>query len=334
MPKTPRSNFLQVFNAMQFLLAVTSGLLICSMAQAQSYPTRPISLIVPLAPGSQPDNVARVMAEKLRVSLGQPVLVENRPGADGMLGTEAVAKSSPDGHTLLLAISGPLTIAPALYAGRIRYDGEKDFAPIAQVTRVVFVVTSNPALDLKNLNQFAAYSKAHPKSVALGHLPSFPHLMALRLKQVTGADAELIGYNGPAQLLTDMLGGRVHAAVEALSTAQAQIQAGKIRALATLGSSRSAAIPDVATVREQGFPEIEAEGWHGVLARAGTPAAIVDRLYQEIAAVMTMPDVQERFRKVGTEVKLSDPKTVARMIHEDTQRWAQIVRDFNVKPSD
>jgi len=304
------------------------------MAYAQPYPTRPISLIVPLAPGSQPDNVARVLAEKLRASLGQPVIVENRAGADGMIGTEAVAKSAPDGYTLLLAISGPLTIAPALYAGRIRYDGEKDFAPIAQVTRVIFVVTASPALDVRNLNQFASYTRSHPNTVALAYLPSFPHLMALRLKQVTGADAELIGYNGPAQILTDMLGGRIHAAVEALSTAQAQIQAGKIRALATLGSSRSPAIPDVATVREQGYPEIEAEGWHGVLARAGTPPAIIERLYQEISRIMMLPDVQERFRKVGTEVKVSDPKTVARMIHEDTQRWAKIVRDFNVKPAD
>ncbi len=320
--------------SMRILFALMWAVMACAMAQAQSYPARPINLIVPLAPGSQPDNVARVLAEKLRASLGQAVIVENRPGADGMTGTEAVAKSAPDGHTLLLAISGPLTIAPALYAGRIRYDGERDFAPIAQVTRVIFVVTANPALEVRNLSQFVAYTHSHPKTAALAHLPSFPHLMALRLKQVTGADAELIGYNGPAQLLTDMLGGRVHGAVEALSTAQTQIQAGKIRALATLGSSRSAAIPEVPTVREQGFPEIEAEGWHGVLARAGTPPAIVDRLYQEISAVMAMPDVQERFRKAGTEVKVSDPPTVARMIREDTLRWAKIVREFNIKPSD
>jgi tripartite-type tricarboxylate transporter receptor subunit TctC len=163
-------------------------------------------------------------------------------------------------------------------------------------------------LDVKNLSQFAAYTRSHPNTVALAYLPSFPHLMALRLKQVTGADAQLIGYNGPAQILTDMLGGRIHAAVEALSTAQAQIQAGKIKALATLGSSRSASIPDVLTVREQGYAEIEAEGWHGVLARAGTPSEIIERLYQEISRAMASPDVQERFRKVGTEVKVSDPK--------------------------
>jgi tripartite-type tricarboxylate transporter receptor subunit TctC len=314
------------------LLAAAAAFLLCAPARAQTYPSRAISLIVPLAPGSQPDNVARVLAEKLRGALGAPVLVENRPGADGMIGTEAVARSAPDGYTLLFAISGPLTIAPALYAGRIRYDSEKDFAPIAQVTRVIFVVTANPRLGVQNLDQLTAYTRANPKTAALGYLPSFPHLMALRLKQATGADVELIGYNGPAQILTDMLGGRIHAAVEALSTAQAQIQAGKIKALATLGSSRSPAIPDVPTVREQGYPEIEAEGWHGLLARAGTPASVIERLYQEIVRAMSLPDVQERLRKAGTEVKTSDPKTVARMIREDTERWARIVRDFNVRP--
>lgn len=318
---------------MKALVVLPLTLMISALAYAQPYPSRPISLIVPLAPGSQPDNVARVLAEKLRVSLGQPVLVENRPGADGMIGTEAVAKSAPDGYMLLFAISGPLTIAPALYAGQIRYDGEKDFAPIAQVTRVVFVVTAHPKLGVRNLKQFTAYTQSHPKTATMGYLPSFPHLMALRLKQVTGADVELIGYNGPAQIRTDMLGGRISAAVEALSTAQTHIQAGTIVAVATLGSSRSPAIPDVPTVREQGFPEIEAEGWHGVLARAGTPAAVIDRLYQDIARAMSLPDVQERLRKAGTEVKTSDPKTVARMIRDDTQRWARIVRDFNVKPA-
>ena len=303
-----------------------------ALCLAQNYPARALTMIVPLAPGSQPDNVARVIAEKLRVSLNQPVLVENRTGADGMIGTEAVAKSAPDGYTLLFAISGPLTIAPALYAGRLRYDTEKDFAPVAQVTRVIFVVTSNPKLGVQDLKQLTAFTKSNPKTAALAYLPSFPHLMALRLKQATGADVELIGYNGPAQILTDMLGERIHAAVEALSTAQAQIQAGKIRALATLGSSRSPGIPDVSTVREQGYPELEAEGWHGLLVRAGTPPAIIDRLYQEISRIMNMADVQERLRKAGTEVKLSDPKTVSRMLREDTERWARIVREFNVKP--
>lgn len=318
--------------AMRAFLVLAFALLFSIPGHPQTYPTRAISLIVPLAPGSQPDNVARVLAEKLRVSLGQSVIVENRPGADGMIGTEAVAKSAPDGYTLLFAISGPLTIAPALYPTRIRYNTEKDFAPIAQVTRVIFVVTASPKLGAQNLKQFVAYTRAHPNTAAVGYLPSFPHLMALRLKQVTAADIELVGYNGPAQILTDMLGGRIHGAVEALSTAQAQIQAGKISAIATLGSSRSASIPNVPTVREQGYPEIEAEGWHGVLARAGTPQAIIDRLYREISGAMALPDVQERLRKAGTEVKTSDPQTVARMLREDSARWAGIVRDFNVKP--
>ena len=317
---------------MKRFLIVAIALLAQGLAQGQPYPSRPISMVVPLAPGSQPDNVARVLAEKLRTSLGQPVLVENRPGADGMIGTEAVAKAAPDGYTLLYAISGPLTIGPALYPKRIRYSAERDLAPLAQTARVVFVVTASTALPVKNLGQFVAYTRAHPRTAALGYLPSFPHLMALRLKQATAADVELIAYNGPAQILTDMLGGRLHAAIEALSTAQAHIRAGKVAALATLGASRSEVISDVPTVREQGYPEIEAEGWHAVFTRAGTPGAIVERLHREITAALALPDVKERLAKAGTDIKTGDPQTVARMMREDTARWAKIVQDFGVKP--
>lgn len=317
---------------MKAILVLAFAALASAAAQAQPYPSRPISMVVPLAPGSQPDNVARLLAEKLRTSLGQPVLVENRPGADGMIGTEAVAKSAPDGYTLLYAISGPLTIGPALYPKRIRYSAERDLAPVAQTARVVFVLTGSVNLPAKNLGQFVAYTRAHPRTAALGYLPSFPHLMALRLKQATAADVELIAYNGPAQIRTDMLGGRLHAAIEALSTAQAHIQAGKVAALATLGVTRSAVIADVPTVREQGYPEIEAEGWHAVFTRAGTPPAIVDRLHREIIAALALPDVKERLAKAGTDIKTADPQTVARMMREDTARWAKIVQDFGVKP--
>jgi len=317
---------------MKAFLVLAFALLASAAANAQSYPSRPITMVVPLTPGSQPDNVARLLAEKLRISLGQAVLVENRPGADGMIGTDAVAKSAPDGYTLLYAISGPLTIGPALYPKRIRYNAERDLAPVAQVARVVFVVTANANLPAKNLHQFVAYTHSNPRTAALGYLPSFPHLMALRMKQATGADVELVAYNGPAQIRSDMLGGRLHAAIEALSTVQAHIRAGKVTALATLGTSRSGVISDVATVREQGYPEIEAEGWHAVFARAGTPPAIIERLHREITAALALPDVKERLAKAGTDIKTADPQTVARMLREDTVRWAKIVQDFGVKP--
>jgi len=285
---------------------------------------------VPVGPGSQADNVARVLAEQLQVRLGQPVIVENRAGADGMIGTEAVAKAAPDGYTLLLSFSGPLSVAPSLYAGRVRYDSERDFAPITQVARATLILTASARLPANDVKQFVDYTHLHPRTVAIGHLAGIISLLALRAKQVTGADVELIPYKGVTALWTDLLGGRIHAGIELMSSALPQIQAGKLKALATFGSSRSVQIPDVATVREQGYPEMEGEGWNALLTRAGTPPAVIDRLNREVVRILSLPEVQQRLR--GVEIKTSDPQTVARMIREDTIRWTKVIREFDVKP--
>jgi tripartite-type tricarboxylate transporter receptor subunit TctC len=287
-------------------------------------------LVVPVGPGSQADNIARVLAEQLQAGLGQPVIVENRAGADGMIGTEAVAKAAPDGYTLLLSFSGPLSVAPSLYAGRVRYDSERDFAPITQVARATLILTASAQLPANDVKQFVDYTHSHPRTVAIGHLAGIISLLALRAKQVTGADVELIPYKGVTALWTDLLGGRIHAGIELMSSALPQIQAGKLKALATFGSSRSALIPDVATVREQGYPEMEGEGWNALLTRAGTPPAVIDRLNREVVRILSLPEVQQRLR--GVEIKTSDPQTVARMIREDTIRWTKVIREFDVKP--
>jgi len=305
-------------------------LAVCSEGFPQAYPSRPISIVVPVGPGSQSDNVARVLAERLQASLGQPVIVENRAGADAMIGTEFVAKAAPDGYTLLFSLSGPLTVAPTLYAGRVRYDSERDFAPISQVARVTLILTTSAQLPFNDLKQFVAYTRSHPRTAAIGHLVGVISLLALRAKQVTGADVELIPYKGVTAIWTDLLGGRIHAGIEPLSSALPQIQAGKLKALATFGSSRSPLIPEMATVREQGYPEIEGEAWNALLTRAGTPPAVIERLNREVVRILALPDVQERLR--GVEIKTNDPQSVARMIREDTTRWAKVIRDFDVKP--
>ncbi len=305
-------------------------LAVCGEGFPQAYPSRPISIVVPVGPGSQSDNVARVLAERLQAAFGQPVLVENRAGADAMIGTEFVAKAAPDGYTLLFSLSGPLTVAPTLYAGRVRYDSERDFAPISQLARVTLILTTSAQLPFNDLKQFVAYTRSHPRTAAIGHLVGVISLLALRAKQVTGADVELIPYKGVTAIWTDLLGGRIHAGIEPLSSVLPQIQAGKLKALATFGSSRSALIPDMATVREQGYPEIEGEAWNALLTRAGTPPAVIDRLNREVVRILALPDVQGRLR--GVEIKTSDPQSLARMIREDTIRWAKVIRDFDVKP--
>jgi tripartite-type tricarboxylate transporter receptor subunit TctC len=286
--------------------------------------------VVPLGPGSQADNVARVLAERLQAALGQPVMVENRPGAEGMIGTEFVAKAAPDGHTLLFALSSSLTIAPTLYAERIRYDSEKDLAPITLVACLTLILATSAQLPFNDLKQFVAYTRSHPRTAAIGYLAGLNYLLALRARQATGADVELIRYKGVTGIWTDLLGGRIHAGVEPLSSDLPQIQAGKLKAIATFGSSRSALIPDVATVREQGYPELEGEGFNALLTRAGTPPAVIDRLNREVVRILSLPDVQERLR--GVEIKTSDPQSLARMIREDTIRWVKVIRDFDVKP--
>src|SRR6267143_1888874 len=169
----------------------------------------------------------------------------------------------------------------------------------------------------------------HRRTAAIGYLAGLNYLLALRVRQA-GADVELIRYKGVTAIWTDLLGGRIHAGVEPLSSDLPQIQAGKLKAIATFGSSRSALIPDVATVREQGYPEIEGEAWNALLTRAGTPPAVIDRLNREVVRILALPEVQERLR--GVEIKTSDPQSVARMIREDTIRWAKVIRDFDVKP--
>src|SRR5882762_6968322 len=315
---------------MRYILSFSIAFLVSVCAHAQPYPSKPISLVVPLGPGSQADNVARVLAERLQAALGQPVLVENRPGAEGMIGTESVAKAAPDGHTLLYAVASPLTIAPTLYAERIRYDSEKDFAPITQVARVTLILTTSAQFPFNDLKQFVAYTRSHPRIAAIGYLGGLNYLLALRARQATGADIELIPYKGVAAIWSDLLGGRIHAGVEPLSSDLPQIQAGKLKALATFGSSRSALIPDVATVREQGYPELEGEPWNALLTRAGTPPAVIDRLNREVVRILSLPEVQGRLR--GVEIKTSDPQSLARLIREDRIRWAKVIRDFDVKP--
>ena len=306
-------------------------LAVCGEAFPQAYPSRPITLIVTLSPGSQSDIVGRLLAGHMQTTLGQPVVVENRVGADGTIAAEAVSKAAPDGYTLLYAVSGTLAIAPHMYAGKMRYDTERDLAPIAQVARASFILTASAGLPAANLKQFIDYTHAHPRSAAFGHLLGAAYLLALRTKQVTGADVELIAYKGAPPIWTDLYGGRIHAGLETLGAAYPQIKAGKLKALAVLGSSRSPMIPDVATVREQGYPEMEGEGWNALLTRAGTPPAIIDRLYREVVRIVAIPDVQERLEKAGVEIKTSDPQSLARTIREDSARWGKIIHDFGVK---
>lgn len=321
---------LRTVPSMMWVLALSLGVPAQSASAQQAYPTKPITMVVTLGPGSLPDVAARVLAERMQSSLGKPVIVENRPGADGLVGTEYVSKTAPDGYTLLYALGGSLTVVPALYGNRVRYDSEKDFAPITQTVRTTIFVTANKSFAPNDLKQLGAYAKANGRSLVYGHTAGVVYLMALLLKQETSSDVELAPYKGNPELVTDLLTGRVQVGLSSLVATQQQIKAGKLKALAVLSESRSGVMPEVPTSAEQGYADLAGDTWNGVLARAGTAPAIVEKLYREIVRIHAQPDVRDRLLAAGIETKTSDPESLARLIHEDKARFGKMVREFQI----
>ena len=300
-------------------------------AGAQTYPSGPVKIVVPSAPGTQSDLVARAIAQRLAPVLGQPVLVDNRPGADGMLAVEAIINAPPDGLTIANVQSGSLTLAPTLYPTRVRYDPERDLAAITHTVRATFILTVNSQLPVRNIKELVAHTKENPRTGAIGHMPGVAYLAALVAKSVTQADIELIAYKGQPAIWTDLLGGRIHGGIEPVGGAFNQIRAGKLRAIALLGSARTALLPDVPTATEQGFPGMEVDAWNALFARAGTPPAIIDRLHREVVRILTAPDLKETMLSQGMELEVSDPATLAQRVRDDRAKWAKVVKEFNVK---
>ncbi len=319
----------------QWLGAVAAALsLSCAQVAGQNWPTTPIRIVVPSAPGTQSDIVARVLAQRLQAPLGQSVIIDNRPGADGMLSIEAVINAPADGHTLVHVQSGSLTIAPTLYPKRIRYDPERDLMPITHTVKATFILTVAAPASVNDIRSFVAYTKANPKKSALGHMPGAAYLGALVFRAVSGADSELVPYKGQPQIWTDLYGERLLAGVEPVGGAFTQIRAGKLRAIALLGARRSALLPDVPTATEQGFPGVEADAWNALFARAGTSPAIIDRLHNETVRILGSAEVRESLLKQGMEVELSDPKVLGQRVRDDRAKWAKAIKDFNVKAED
>jgi tripartite-type tricarboxylate transporter receptor subunit TctC len=304
------------------------------IACAQTWPAAPIKIVVPSAPGTQSDIVSRVLGQRLQSVLGQSVIIDNKPGADGMLAVEAVVNAPPDGYTLVNVQSGSLTIAPTLYPKRIRYDPERDLMPITHTVKATFILTVDASLPVRDIQSFIAYTKANPKKGAIGHMPGAAYLGALRFRVATGADAELVPYKGQPQIWTDLMGGRLFGGIEPVGGAYPQIKAGKLRAIALLGAQRTALLPDVPTSAEQGFPGLEADAWNALFARAGTQSAIIDRLHRESVRILTSPEVKEQLLGQGMEVETSDPKILGQRVRDDRAKWEKAIRDFGVKAED
>jgi tripartite-type tricarboxylate transporter receptor subunit TctC len=312
--------------------AVTAGLLLAGAAAAQEWsPSRPVRIIVPIT-GSTNDVLARVVAAKLQDLIGQPVIVENRPGAGGNIGADFVAKSAPDGLTLLVGYNGPIAINPTLFE-KMPFDPVKDLAPITLAVNSPQYLVVNPNLPVKSVKEFVGWAKDHPgqlsyASVAIG---SASHLTMEMFKLAAHFDATHVPYRGAGPAITDLVAGQVQAAFMVPGNVQQFVKDGRLRMIATSGQKRFPSTPDVPTLAESGYPDFIATSWIGFLAPAGTPKNIIDRYNKEIVKVLHMPDVKEKLEGMEFEVVASTPAQFATWIKSEIPRWGKVIKATGAK---
>jgi tripartite-type tricarboxylate transporter receptor subunit TctC len=317
-------------------LALLLALLVAAPtgAYARAFPSRAITIIVPFPAGGSVDALARMIAPKVSDALGQPVVVENRAGASGMVGMGAVAKAEPDGYTILYA---PVSIAinPALYR-KLSFNAEKDFAPITQTVSSALVLVANPNLKVSTVAELVALAKAKPGKLNFGSSGvADPLQLGMEmLKTSTDIDMLAVPYKGQSPMFLGLLAGEVDVAFVTLQLSLDHIRTGKVRALAVAGAQRSVALPEVPTVAESGVPGYEISSWHGFFAPPGTPREIVVRLQREIARAVQLPDVRERIEVTGNEAVGSTSEAFGTMFHAEIAKFKKIVQDAHIPPQD
>jgi len=306
--------------------------LLASIALAQGFPSKPVRLVVPFAPGGTNDIAARGIAPELGEALGQQVIVENRAGAGGQIGAEAVAKSAPDGYTLMMASSSVMTNAPAAYA-KLRYDILKDFVPVGRVGELPLVIVVHPTVPARTAKQFIALAKARPADIrmATGGQGTTSHLIAELFAITAGVKLLIVPYKGAGPALVDLLGGHVDARVDQISSSIEHIKSNRLRAVAVTTARRAALLPDLPTLAESGLPGFDASTVNGVLALAATPPDIVRRLNAALVKALSMPAVIERFRALGVELRPSSSEELASFIREDLAKWKRVAQETGLK---
>ncbi len=304
-----------------------------SIAAAQAYPTKPVRIVVPFAPGGSSEIVARAVAQKLSEQLGQQFIVENKPGAAGNIAMSEVAKAEPDGYTLILGHVGTLAVNPSLFGAKLPYDVARDFVPIGLLAKVPSVFVVNAKLPVNNLTEFLAFAKTKTGQLNYGSAgnASSGHLSFEYLKLVTGMDIQHIAYKGTGPQLQDLLGGRTDAASAGAPPLMAHIRSGAVKAIAVGTPMRIAALPNVATVAEQGFPGFETSQWYGLIAPAKTPAAIVAKLSDEVGKALKTADVKAKFEQDGAGGGSGNAADFAAYIKAEQVRWADVVKRANIK---
>jgi tripartite-type tricarboxylate transporter receptor subunit TctC len=307
-----------------------SLLLFAGLAGAQ-YPNRAIKLVVPFPPAGATDVVGRIDAAKLGERLGQPVVVDNKPGAGGSIGSDLVAKSAADGYTLLIATSSTHSIGPALQ--KLPYDPIRDFAPITHVANVPNVLVVSPTLPVSSVKDLVALAKAKPGQLnfASSGVGTIVHLNAELFKMISGTDIVHVPYKGTALSIPDVASGNVAMVFDSLASVMPHIRSGKVRPIAVNAHKRQALLPDIQTFSEAGMPQFDRYTWFGMFAPAGTPPALVARLQREIVAALQAPDLLERFANVGAEPVGSTPAEFVERIRSDAARWSEVIRKAGVK---
>lgn len=316
--------------AYRHLLVCMSLCVAATQAAAQEYPTRPIRMIVPLSPGGSADLLARLVSSDLTNRLGRPVVVENRVGGGGHIGSEYVAKAAPDGYTLLTA-GIPQAIGMSLYKN-LNYDMGKDLAAVVQGATFPSIIVVHPTLPVKSIKELIALAKARPGALNFGANTGSPNHLAIELLNIAqGVKMVHIPYKGAGPVVTDLVAGHIELASLGFPPALPMVQAGKMRAIAVTGATRSPALPEVPTVAESGIPGYNVNSWYGVFAPAGTPTAIVDKLNREIAAGLRTPDLTKRLVDLGAEVALTTPEEFQRIVRDEIQKWAKVVQASGAK---
>ena len=314
-------------------VVILSLLALIATAAAQSYPDRVIRIVNPFPPGGSVDITARLLAQKLSETLGHQVIVENRTGAGGNAGADSVAKSEPDGYTLLFTAPGPLVVNQTLYTKGLPFDPTRDFAPIAIFAFTPIVLMVNPGIPAKDVQELIAYAKSNPGKVYFGSagMGSTPHLSGELFKSMTNTEITHVPYRGTGPAMNDLVGGHIQMFFDLLPGSLPQISGGKVRALANAGAKRPAALPDLPTVAEQGLPGFDSASWVALVAPAKTPTAVLAKLREEVGKAIASPDIVTRLRELGSEPGTASERDVRAFLDAETRKWAEVIRVSGAK---
>jgi tripartite-type tricarboxylate transporter receptor subunit TctC len=297
---------------------------------AQNYPSKPVKLMVPFPAGSATDQVARVIGAELQAALGQPFVVENKPGAQGSIAATEVARAAPDGYTLMVGTNTPLAANPSLFK-KLNYDPAKDFAPVARLSTISFMIMVRPDFPAKSFKEFLAYAKANPGKLSAGYGSAGSQVSQATLRSMAKIDFIDVPYKGLPQAITDVLGGQISFTFADLANALAQIKGGKLRGIAVTSAKRSALAPDVPSIAEE-LPGYELIAWFALVAPAGTPAPVVARLHEITAASLAKPEVAARFAALGTDVAPMNPEQLAAFIKSEIVKFGRLAKEAGIQP--